>query len=85
MIDARVTVLDAKMVKLDKKNNRILIDKNAYVPFDNLIITVGLIDTELQSRQYISYGLAHSPYYKDKKYINGVYSIDDPYLYQHFK
>lgn len=47
MIDARVTVLDAKMVKLDKKNNRILIDKNAFVPFDILIVTVGLIDTEL--------------------------------------
>ena len=47
MIDARVTVVDAKMVKLDKKGNRILIDKNAYIPFDYLIITVGLIDTEL--------------------------------------
>lgn len=47
MIDARVTVIDAKMVKLDKKNNYIEIDKNAKVPFDILIITVGLIDTEL--------------------------------------
>ena len=50
MIDARVTVIDAKMVKLDKKNNRILVDKNAYVPFDILIVSVGLIDTELQNR-----------------------------------
>lgn len=50
MLDARVQVIDAKMVKLDKKGNQILIDKNAYVPFDNLVITVGLIDTELQSR-----------------------------------
>lgn len=47
MIDSRVTVIDAKMVKLDKKNNTILIDKNATVPFDLLIVTVGLIDTEL--------------------------------------
>jgi len=47
MVDARVTVIDAKMVKLDKKNNRILIDKNAFIPFDLLIVTVGLIDTEL--------------------------------------
>ena len=29
MIDARTTVIDAKMVKLDKKEKRILIDKNA--------------------------------------------------------
>jgi NADH dehydrogenase FAD-containing subunit len=40
-------VVDAKMVKLDKKGNRIQIDKNAFIPFDYLIITVGLIDTEL--------------------------------------
>lgn len=84
MIDARTTVLDAKMVKLDKKNKRILIDKNAYVPYDLLIMSVGLIDTQLQNEGLISYGLADSPYYKDKKYIKGVYSIDDPYLYKHF-
>lgn len=47
MLDARVQVVDAKMVKLDKKGNRIQIDKNAFIPFDYLIITVGLIDTEL--------------------------------------
>jgi NADH dehydrogenase FAD-containing subunit len=49
MIDARTTVLDAKMVKLDKKNKRIMIDKMSYVPFDILIISVGLIDTLLQN------------------------------------
>lgn len=84
MIDARTTVLDAKMVKLDKKNKRILIDKNAYLPYDLLILSVGLIDTLLQNEGLVSYGLANSPYYKDKKYIPGVYSIDDPYLYQSF-
>ena len=31
MLDARTTVIDAKMVKLDKKEKRILIDKNAYL------------------------------------------------------
>lgn len=49
MIDARTTVLDAKMVKLDKKNRRIMIDKNAYIPFDILVLAVGLIDTQLQN------------------------------------
>lgn len=84
MLDARTTVIDAKMVKLDKKEKRILIDKNAYVPFDILVLCVGLIDTLLQNEQLISCGLANSPYYKDKQYIEGVYSIDDPYLYQQF-
>ncbi len=69
MIDARTTVLDAKMVKLDKKEKRILIDKNAYIPFDILVLCVGLIDTQLQNAGLISCGLSKSPYYKDKSYI----------------
>ena len=82
MIDARVTVFDAKMIKLDKKGKRILLDKNAYLSFDILVIAVGLIDTQLQTLGLVSAGLTRSPHYMDKKYIKGVYSIDDPYLYQ---
>ena len=85
MIDARTTVLDAKMVKLDKKLKRILIDKNAYISYDILVLSVGLIDTLLQNQGLVSCGLMNSSYYKDKSFINGVYSIDDPYLYQNFK
>lgn len=84
MIDARTTVVDSKMVKLDKKNRRIMIDKNAFIPYDILVLSVGLIDTLLQNEGLISYGLSTFPFYKDKNYIEGVYSIDDPYLYQHF-
>jgi hypothetical protein len=84
MLDARTTVIDSKMVKLDKKSKKILIDKNAFIPFDLLVLAVGLIDTQLQNQGLISYGLANFPYYKDKSFIKGVYSIDDPYLYQHF-
>lgn len=49
MIDARTTVVDSKMVKLDKKNRRIMIDKNAFIPYDILVLSVGLIDTLLQN------------------------------------
>jgi hypothetical protein len=69
MIDARTTVLDAKMVKLDKKEKRILIDRNAYIPFDILVMCVGLIDTQLQNMGLISWGLNRSPYYKDKPFV----------------
>ena len=85
MIDARATVLDAKMVKLDKKLKRILIDKNAYISYDILVLSVGLIDTLLQNQGLVSCGLMNSSFYKDKSFINGVYSIDDPYIYQNFK
>jgi len=86
MIDARVTVLDAKMVELDKKNKKIRIDKLSMLPYDVLVITTGLIDTELQNRDLVSCGLANFPYYRQTgaKFITGVYSIDDPYLYHHF-
>ena len=47
MLEARVSVLDAKMVKLEKKNKRIKLDKNAYLPYDILVVAVGLIDTTL--------------------------------------
>jgi hypothetical protein len=47
MLDARVNVLDAKMVELDKKAKKIKLDKNADLPYDCLVSTVGLIDTEL--------------------------------------
>ncbi len=63
MIDARVTVFDAKMIKLDKKGKRILLDKNAFISFDILVISVGLIDTQLQTLGLVSAGLTHSPHY----------------------
>lgn len=85
MIDARTTVIDAKMVKLDKKEKRILIDKNAYIPYDIMVLSVGLIDSLLQNQGLVSCGLKNSPYYKDMNFIQGVYSIDDPYLYQQFE
>lgn len=57
MLDARVNVLDAKMVSLDKKAKKIMLDKKVFLPYDILIITVGLIDTELQSQGLISSGV----------------------------
>ncbi|CAD8121975.1 unnamed protein product [Paramecium sonneborni] len=72
-------VVDAKMVKLDKKGNRIKIDKNAFIPFDYLIINVGLIDTEFE------FWIIQISILQNTQFINGLYSIDDPYLYQHFK
>lgn len=44
MLDARVQVLDAKMIKLFKKNKKIRLDKMCDLPYDILVVTVGLID-----------------------------------------
>jgi NADH dehydrogenase FAD-containing subunit len=47
MLEARVTVMDAKMVKIDKQSKKIHLDKDALLSYDILVSTVGLIDTEL--------------------------------------
>ena len=58
MLDARVRVLDSKMVALDKKAKRIILEsRKAYLNYDVLVVTVGLIDTELQNRELISTGV----------------------------
>eukprot|EP00825_Cyclidium_porcatum_P049233 TRINITY_DN8458_c0_g1_i5.p1 TRINITY_DN8458_c0_g1~~TRINITY_DN8458_c0_g1_i5.p1 ORF type:complete len:1147 (-),score=224.03 TRINITY_DN8458_c0_g1_i5:329-3769(-) len=88
MLDARVQVLDAKMIKLFKKNKKIRLDKMCDLPYDILVVTVGLIDQELQTNNYISAGFYDNSYYHqipNKKLVQGVYSIDDPYLYRDFK
>ena len=48
------------------------------------MLSVGLIDTLLQNQGLVSCGLKNSHYYKDKNFIDGDYSIDDPYLYKNF-
>jgi len=47
MLEARVSVMDAKMVKIDKLDKKIHLDKGAIMSYDLLVVTVGLIDTEL--------------------------------------
>ncbi len=39
--------MDAKMVKIDKLDKKIHLDKGAIMSYDLLVVTVGLIDTEL--------------------------------------
>ena len=64
MLEARVTVMDAKMIKIDKQLKKIHLDKNALLSYDILISTVGLIDTELESRNIISNGVFKTSQYK---------------------
>ena len=47
MLEARVTVMDTKMIKIDKHNKKIHLDKEAVMSYDLLVVTVGLIDQEL--------------------------------------
>lgn len=64
MLDVRITILDAKMMTLNKKERTIGLDKNCKLPYDVLISTVGLIDTVLQEQKLISTGT-----YNNCKYL----------------
>ena len=73
---------------LNTRQKTIGLDRNVTLPYDILVSTVGLIDTELQTRNIVSSGVyTASKYagYSDKKSYDGVYSIDDPYLYHFFQ
>lgn len=62
MLDARINVLDSKMVALDKKSKKITLDRKVQLAYDVLVVTVGLIDTELQGQGLVSWGV-HSNIY----------------------
>jgi len=89
LLDSRITVLDARMVDINRKEKTIKLDRDgATLPYDVLVMTLGLIDVALQEFELVSEGIGelNEKYgcYEDKKYIKGVFSIDDPYLYDKF-
>lgn len=88
LLDSRITVLDARMVDIKRKDKSIKLDKQAILPYDVLVLTLGLGDTQLQELELVSEGVGRlNELYgirPDKEYIKGVFSIDDPYLYETF-
>lgn len=66
-------------------------DKKAVVPYDVLVLTVGLIDNQLfefEEEHLVSEGVGrvNEKYeiFEDRRYIKGVYSLDDPYIHDAF-
>jgi hypothetical protein len=53
------------------------------VPYDTLVLGMGIQDKTLASLGYASRGIAPLP--ADLKRADGILSIDDPYLYQHLR
>lgn len=82
MLDSRVTVLNARMVNLDRDSKKIGLATRASISYDILVIAVGLIDQTLKDLKLVSCGIGPE---RNEEIIDGVFSIDDPYLYDHFK
>lgn len=79
MLETRVRVINARMVDIDRSDKNIILHDETIIPYDTLILAMGLQDKTLNCLGYVSRGIAPLP--KDKKRVEGLLSIDDPYLY----
>jgi len=79
MLETRVRVINARMVDIDRSDKNIILHDETIIPYDTLVLAMGIQDKTLNSLGYVSRGIAPLP--KDKKRVEGLLSIDDPYLY----
>lgn len=83
MLETRVRVINARMVDIDRSDKNVILHDESIIPYDTLVLAMGIQDKTLNCLNYVSRGIAPLP--KDKKRVEGLLSIDDPYLYQHLR
>lgn len=81
MLESRINVIDARMTDIDRDDKNIVLHDGKVLPYDTLILTMGIQEKALSSlkTQYTSQGISPLPSGTHK--CKGVLSIDDPYLY----
>lgn len=82
MLENRVAVIDAMMVDLDRDQKKVFLNDDTYLVYDYLVLCLGLQDCTLAKHEYASRGMQPG---EKKKTAEGIYSLNDPYLYQHWK
>jgi len=83
MLENRITVINARMIDIDRGDKNIVLHNNKIIPYDTLILTMGLQEKTLSTINFVSRGITTQP--EGKQRMEGVMSIDDPYLYQHLR
>lgn len=83
MLESRVRVINARMVDIDRSDKNIILHDDTVVPYDTLILGMGIQDKTLNTLGYGSRGIAPLP--EGLSRADGILSIDDPYLYQHLR
>ena len=83
MLESRIRVINARMVDIDRSDKNIILHDETVIPYDTLILGMGIQDKTLNTLGYASRGIAPLP--KGLKRADGILSIDDPYLYQHLR
>lgn len=80
MLESRITVLNSRMVDIDRSDKNIILNDGRVVPYDTLILAMGIQEKTLDSLKFVSWGLHPEP--AGIRRCRGVLSIDDPYIYQ---
>ena len=83
MLESRVTVINGRLTEVDREEKQIKLHDDSMLKYDILVLTMGLNDSTLEQMGRVSRGIAPVP--ENKLYLDGIISIDDPYLYQHFR
>ena len=81
MLENRIKVINARMVDIDRKAKNVILHDDAIIPYDTLILAMGLQDQTLNTIGYSSKGISPTP--EGKLVVEGLLSIDDPFLYDH--
>ena len=83
LLENRVNIIDGRIIELLREEKKVVLHDDTVLCYDYLIMTLGLTDRTLQKLGYMSRGIVPIP--PEKMHVEGVLSIDDPYLYQHFR
>ena len=81
MLENRVQVINARMIDIERQEKKVILHDGSMVPYDTLILTMGLQDQTLNNLGYSTKGIVPTP--EGKEVVEGLLSIDDPFLYQH--
>lgn len=81
MLESRINVVDARMIDIDRDDKNIILHDNKVLPYDTLILTMGIQEKALSTLkpQYSSQGITPLP--TGSRRCKGVLSVDDPFLY----
>ena len=80
MLESRITVLDARMVDIDRSDKNVILDDGRVLPYDTLILGMGIQEKTLDTLKFSTWGIDPVP--AGIRRCRGVLSIDDPHLYQ---
>ena len=60
MLEARIQVIDSRVVDIDRSDKNVILNDSFVVPYDTLVLTMGIQDQTLASGnlRYISQGIS---------------------------